>query len=52
MTLRRILEAILFVSDEPIPSRLVRAKNWAQRTPPDLMENPERPECLWWEVQD
>ena len=38
--------------DEPIGSRLVRAEHRPQSARTNLMENPERPECLRWKVQD
>ena len=49
--LRRDIETKHFYRDEPIASRLGRAKHRAERTRTNLMENPEWPECLGRKVQ-
>jgi bacillithiol synthase len=48
----REIETKDFDGHQAIAARFVRTKNRTERSRPDLMENPERPECLWWEVQD
>ncbi len=46
------IEAEHFDRDEPVAAGLVRAKHGTERARTNLMENPERPECLWRKVQD
>ena len=41
-----------FHGDEAVAAGLVGTKHRTERTRADLMENPERPECLWRKVQD
>jgi len=46
------IETKHFDGNQAIAIGRVRAKNRTERSCADLMENPKRPECLWWEVQD
>jgi hypothetical protein len=50
--LRREVESKHLYGHEAIAVRLERAEDRSARACADLMENPKRPECLWWEVQD
>ena len=50
--LRCDIETENFDGNQAIAVGRVRAKNRTERSCADLMENPKRPECLWWEVQD
>ena len=37
---------------QAIAAGLMRAEHRTEFACADLMENPERAECLWWKVQD
>ncbi len=41
-----------FHGDEAVAGGFVGTKHRTERARADLMENPERPECLWRKVQD